>query len=236
MASDAEANPPATSKGSPGGSQGTAAQKARQDLVKEVSRVPIAWTVAMAVAALFTAVQIDRAANGEIAVSFGVGTETLVALALIWLPMLLRVFALVGGSFKAGGVEANLPGFLSHDDAIDLSVKTRQVTAATDEGERTAAAVDLQESIARLAVPALEPDDVLPNSVLTRLARSYERLRREMSPSSSRTAAMTRVVNEARVRASNAPKLAASKGGSLVRSTAQGDRIVGLALVQETAT
>jgi hypothetical protein len=43
---------------------------------------------------------------------------------------------------------------------------------------------------------------------------------------------MTRIVNEARVRAASAPGLAGQKGLKLLASPFQGDRIVGIALLQ----
>lgn len=204
-----------------------------QDLIKKVARVPVLWVIAMLVASVLTAVHVDRAANGDITVIFDVGNATLVALALIWLPMLLKVFALAGGSLKAGGVEANIPGVLSESDAIDLGVKARQVAGARDEAERTAAAVELEDSVARVTLPILGSTEALPDSVLAHLARTYERLRREMPAGAARTSAMTRIVSEASFRASTAPQEARSKALTLLHSPAQGDRLVGLALVQE---
>lgn len=205
-----------------------------QQLIKKVASVPRLWVIGMLVTALLTAVHVDRAPNGDFAVEFDVGNTTLVALALIWLPMLLKVFALAGGSFKAAGMEASVLGVLNESDAIDLGVKTRQVTGARDEAERAAAAVELEDWIARLTMPVLASSETLPDSVLEHLARSYERLRRDMPPSDARTSAMTRVVNEASFRASTAPAEARSKALNLLRSPAEGDRIVGLALTQET--
>ncbi|WP_153337812.1 hypothetical protein [Nocardioides sp. dk4132] len=190
--------------------------------------------VALLMTAVLTAVHVERAPNGDVTASFGVGSPTLIALGLIWLPMLLKVFALVGGSFKAAGVEAIVPGVLSEADAIELGVRTRQVTGARDEADRAAAAVELEDSIARLTLPVLSSGEALPDSVLSQLARSYEHLRREMPSGAARTSAMTRIVNEASFRASTAVTDARPKALRLLRSPAEGDRIVGLALTQET--
>lgn len=204
-----------------------------QDLIKKVARVPVVWVLAMVVSAVLTAVHVDRAANEDITVSFDVGAPTLVAMALIWMPMLLKVFALAGGSLKAGGVEANILGVLSEADAIDLGVKTRQMTGALNDAERTAAAVELEDFIARVTLPVLGRTEALPDSVIAHLARTYERLRRELPAGAARTSAMTRIVSEASFRASSAPDEARSKTLALLRSPAQGDRLVGLALTQE---
>lgn len=202
-------------------------------LVDRLAKPPTAWICVMLAAAILAALDIRRSPDGSYAIGFRVETASLVALALIWLPLFLRVFALVGGSVKAAGVEASVPGVLSQADAIDISVKARQVTSAGDEVERRAAAQDLEESVNRLALAA-DRDVTLGDAVLEQLAREYERLRRELPPGSRRTAAMTRIVNEARARAALAPRSAREAASQLLRSRRPGDRIVALGLTQET--
>jgi hypothetical protein len=52
----------------------------------------------------------------------------LVALALIWLPVLLRLLILTGGTFKAAGVEAAAPGLLGSDELVNLLTRAKAVT------------------------------------------------------------------------------------------------------------
>jgi hypothetical protein len=202
-------------------------------LLGRLAKPPAAWICVMLVAAVLAALDVKRSTHGDYAIGFHVRTASLVALALIWLPLLLRVFALVGGSFKAAGVEASVRGVLPQADAIEISVKARQVASAGDDVERRVAAQDLEELVNRLAV-ATDREVTLADSVLEQLGREYERLRRELPPGSRRTAAMTRVVNEARARAALAPRLARGAASGLLRSHRAGDRIVALGLAQET--
>ena len=205
------------------------------NLLKRTTSLPILWIIAMSIVAVLSAFDIQRTEGGDLSVQFTIGTTTLIALALIWLPMLLRVAAMLGGSVKAGGIEANIAGLLSQSEAIDLGVKARQISSAGTDSERTAAVQEFETSVARVTVTSLDAEEVLPESILSQLAQNYERLRRDMSPGAARTSAMTRIVNEARVRAASAPGRAKAKVPSLLKSSSQGERIVGLGLAQETA-
>ncbi|HEV7831698.1 MAG TPA: hypothetical protein VGP04_23275 [Pseudonocardiaceae bacterium] len=66
------------------------------------------------------------------------------------------------------------------------------------------------------------------------LAAQYEGLRRDSPAGPERTSAMTRIVNEARVRAASSLGTAARKAPKLLRSPSEGDRIIGLAFTQES--
>lgn len=187
----------------------------------------------MLLAAVLAAIDVRTDASGVYEFGFHVGQASLIALGLIWLPSLLKVFALVGGSIKAVGIEASVQGVLTRADAIDISVNARQVTSASDEEERRVAAQELEQVINRLVIPTVENASISEAS-LFQLARDYERLRRDHGPGSRRTSAMTRIVNESRVRASLAPEAALQQAGMWLQSNRPGDRIVGLGLTQET--
>lgn len=202
-------------------------------LLNEASKLPRTWVIVMSFVAAVATIDIDRAVNGGIQVGFEVDQTALIALALIWLPMLQRVFAMAGGSFKAGGMEANMHGVLSQPEAIELLTMARQVETATSDEERRRAAQALEESIDRVTASTLGQNVTMPDSVLAQLARSYEKIRLEMQPGGARTSAMSRIVNEARVRATADPHVAATRGLQLLGSRSQGDRIIGLALTQE---
>src|SRR5262245_17500091 len=81
--------------------------------VNESAQLPKAWLFSMIGVAILATLDVSRASGGSVTVAFKVGTTALIALALMWLPMLLRIFALAGGSVKAGGLEASMPGALS---------------------------------------------------------------------------------------------------------------------------
>lgn len=215
-------------------SRGAGLSDEAEILVAQLARPPVPWTLLMLLVAVVAAVNVSRSPAGTYAINFEVDAVSLIALSLIWLPLLVRVFALVGGSLKAAGMEASVPGMLSQSDAIAISVQARQVASAGDDTERRLAAHELEESVNRLAstepgVPALD------ETVLRQLALEYERLRRTLPPGNRRTSAMTRIVNEARTRAALAPQHAQQHARNLLASARPGDRIVGLGLAQETA-
>jgi hypothetical protein len=71
------------------------------------------------------------------------------------------------------------------------------------------------------------------NEVLDHLARRYKHVRNTQPRSPTRTIAMNQILNEARVRARAAPEAAANAALRLVNSTRPGDRVIGLALLQQ---
>ena len=165
-----------------------------------------------------------------------VGVLALVALALIWLPVLLRLLLLTGGSVKAGSVEASATGMFSKEHLMELLTRAKIVTTAQgDDENRRIAVAELDEAVTRLAFDTFDSRQSLDEGLLRRMAVEYERLRREDAPGPRRTSAMTRIVNEVRVRASSSIELSRKLAGGLLRSASQGERMVGLALTQETA-
>ena len=161
----------------------------------------------------------------------------LVALALIWLPPLLRLLALTGGSLKAGGVEASAVGMFPRDELVELLTRAKAVTSMSGEADDGDVAIaELNAAVDKVAFDVLDSASSLDDNVLRRLALEYERLRRETPPGPARTSAMTRIVNEARVRAASSLQVAKTKAQRLLRSPSQGDRIVGLALAQEAVS
>lgn len=191
----------------------------------------------MVIVAVVSAVDVTRAANGDVAVQFGVETATIGAIALIWLPALLRLLSLTGGSLKAAGVEASASGLLSADDLIDTLATIRTGTEQVEKGSAEAAdptevARKVNAEVARIAEKYLPPEEAINETALDAIARRYEEIRRTPR-GRDRTIAMTRCVNETRVRAKAAPASARDRALRLLSSGLDGDRIVGLALTQE---
>ncbi len=192
----------------------------------------------MVLVAVLTSISVTRAQDGRYVVaSISVGTLALVSLALIWLPPVLRLLLLTGGSLKAGGMEASTGGLFTREQLMELLTRAKAVTTARDDDENAATAIaDLEAEIDRLAFDALDSTETLSSDALHGLALSYERLRRDTMPGPKRTSAMTKIVNEVRVRAATSPSRATSQALRLLQSNSEGDRIVGLALTQEAAS
>jgi hypothetical protein len=204
------------------------------ELLEVVWQVPHRWIWLMVLCAVLASVDLTRAANGSLSFTVDVGPLAIVSVALIWLPALLRLLVLTGGTVKAGSIEASAQGLLSQDDLFELATRTKAVvvSAQGDEATRSVAIAELDATVDRVAQGALRPTESL-HDALRPLTQQYERLRRDTPPGPQRTSAMTRLMNEARVRAAASPDVARSLALEFVGSTAPGERIIGLALVQE---
>ena len=144
--------------------------------------IPPLWAIAMVIVAIVSAVDVTRAANGDVSVHVGVGTVTIGAIALIWLPALLRLLSLTGGSLKAAGVEASAGGLLSTDDLIDtlttIRTGTEQLDQPSAEGRshRDRPQGERRGQPDRRALPP--PKEAINDEALSAIARRYEEIRR----------------------------------------------------------
>lgn len=201
--------------------------------------IPPVWSVTMAGLALVSCFAVSRPASGGLEIDFAVSGITLGALALIWLPALLRLLALTGGRLKAAGVEASSAGlFGSPEDLIDRLASIRTVT---EEAERKApeaseALRGVEIEVDQIASEYLGQAGAVNGPAIEALARAYEELREKLPPGDHRTNRMTQIVNEARVRAQADPAEAERRIPSLLRSKRSGERIVGLAFTQDAPT
>ena len=179
----------------------------------------------MVLVAVLTSISVTRSKDGQYAVtSISVGALALVALALIWLPPILRLLLLTGGSVKTGGMEASAGGLFTREQLMELLTRAKAVTTAREDDENAAIAIaDLAAEIDRLAFDALDSNETLSAEALRELALHYEHLRRDTPPGPQRTSAMTKIVNEVRVRAATSPHRAASRALSLLESRSEGD-------------
>jgi hypothetical protein len=203
-----------------------------------VMHVPPLWAIAMVIVAVVSAVDLSRAPNGDLAFHVGVDVVAIGAIALIWLPALLRLLSITGGSLKAAGVEASAGGLLSSSDLIDTLANIRTGTEQLDKDSPDAAdptevARKVNAEVNRIAEHYLPPEEAINDEALSAIARRYEEIRRTQPAGHDRTVAMTRCVNEARVRAKADRGAARDRAMRLLPSGAAGDRIVGLALIEE---
>lgn len=208
-----------------------------EDLVRVVWQVPKQWIALMIALAVLSSVHVHGGTSGDYAVDISVGTLAIVAVGLIWLPALLRLLLLTGGSLKAGGVEAAAAGMFTREQLMDVMTTAKAVTTLREDeiDAGRSAIAELGSAVDRLAYDVLDSAHSLSSDVLKGLAMDYERLRRDSAPGPLRTSAMTRIVNETRVRAASSKDMAGAKATQLLRSRSQGERIVGLALTQESA-
>jgi hypothetical protein len=203
-------------------------------LLDAVLVTPRLWVLGMAILGLASCFSIDHPASGGVRVEFGVSTTSIGLFALIWLPAALRLLALTGGKFKAAGIEASSDGLLGNSE--DLIERLAGVRSAAEEIElRSPGRPNMGMVTQRIddIAERFVATDAISSEIVTRLANEYEEIRRRMNSGDDRTVQMTRVVNEARVRASADRPRARDYSLFLVRSDGGGRRIVGLAFLQE---
>lgn len=204
-----------------------------------VMKVSKGWAVLVGLVAMASCLKLSHPAGGGFGIEFAVTATTLGVIALLWLPSLIRAWSLAGGKLEAAGLAASSEGLLgSPEDLINrlTGIKTTAGSVSEkvkDQAPEVAVALrGLDQEVDQMATEYLVGVDAVSDSAIRALGRHYERLREVMPPSDTRTVEMTRVVNEARVRAEADPETAAKWGEQLVLSEEQGRRIVGLAFLQ----
>jgi hypothetical protein len=165
-----------------------------------VATVPKPWCGLILVAAFVSTLEVTLS-PGAWSAKFSVSSVTVAVLGLLWLPVLIKVLALAGGSMKTPAGEATSGGLIEVIRALAPEAKREalpSVIAALGSGpdaERSdvkALRTDLEEQLSTIPI---DPDHARVR--LRDLASQYEKIR-EASPSGPfRTFNMTRLVAEA---------------------------------------
>jgi hypothetical protein len=151
------------------------------------------------------------------------------------LSIVKAIVARHGGEVRAAGVEASTGGLLAQPEQVITDLSSIRAQAEQLEFEHPSArgsARKVEAEVSRMAASYLRGVETLSGEAIAELARAYEETRASMEPGDARTERMTRIVNEARVRADGDPGAAGVTGLDLLRAPGEGDRIVGLALLQ----
>jgi hypothetical protein len=209
-----------------------------EGLLAVVMQIPPLWMAVITVVALLSSVEIDHASENGWGVHFEISAITLGAVALVWLPALLRLLSLTGGKLKGAGLEVSSEGLMGSPERMisDLTVirsEAEEVTRRSPSLETEHMSRGIQHQVDLMASEYLGAARAVSTEAIQRLSAEYEAVRSRMPSGDARTIEMTRIVNEARVRASANRDAAARAAGKLLRSRREGDRIVGLAFVQE---
>lgn len=205
--------------------------------------VPPVWAIIVILAALLSAFEVVWKEGETIQVAVRVTGFTAAILGLVWLPSLLRTWALVGGNLKTSVGEASSPGILESliprlqpDAAL---ATTAAVAAAAEQAETEASPAErpeLRRIVATLDATVDAP--VMDRSAAVQrvktLAAQYDALRENVPSGRDRTRLMTQIVFEARAlaRAGLDPPTAVAT----FRPASNGERVTGLALVQGAPT
>lgn len=210
-----------------------------QGVARIAMTVPKPWIVAMAIAAVLSALHVSVTAQGDVSGSFGPSALTGILIALVWLPALVRVVAIAGGGVKTPAGEASTGGLLAvlgllepetkRDTLPSLIAALSSPEVVVDPERRTVVRPirqDLEMQLAAAAVPAIGVREQL-----AAYAKQYEQVR-QTAPSRDRTLRMTTLMAEARA-AARATPLALIDLRHMLSSDSDGERVIALALAQD---
>jgi hypothetical protein len=191
--------------------------------------IPRLWLLVTSVAIVVSLLEVTRTAEGAYTVSFRLTWVTVLLLALVWLPFLLKVLALSGGGLKALGGEASFVGLSDFLSQLSPEIE-RQVLpsliAATKRTEETSTETD------RERLQKLRKDLEARLATLLEIGAKYEELRSEEAPSRMRTIEFTQMIAEARERARDTD-VTAEEARELFKQHSHGARFTVIALAQE---
>jgi len=226
-----------------------AAEKISIDKIKELMAIilpiPRWWLFGIATVFVFSSFEIKRTDSGLFAGSFRISGVGLALLALVWLPVLLKLIGLTGIGLKTSGVEASTGGLLELLKALDPSAQREtlpSVIAALEvaEAENVTAAKPAAQELKRELQNQLASLPVLPKGVaqareeLEKYAREYEQLRRDMSSGSARTIRMTALVSRMMALA-NQCQFKPEELKELFDKGNEGDRLAAIAMAAASA-
>jgi hypothetical protein len=202
-----------------------------------VRRIPAWWLVLVLALAAVSCVDVEYAL-GDWSLKFRVTGVTAAILATVWLPSVVALLILAGGSAKTPAGDFSTGGLLAALTSLPESAQKEAlppVIAALDtaEGRRIAArspeAAEARDELER-RLDSLPTDHDEAVRQLENLASEYEVLRRSLPPGRDRTYRMTLVLTRARALGRQAGLEAPDVHSMLLGS--DGERIVGLAVAQ----
>jgi len=191
--------------------------------------IPRLWLQVTSIAIVLSLFEVTRTAEGPYTVSFRLTSVSVLLLALVWLPFLLKVLALSGGGLKALGGEASVVGLSDFLSQLSPEVE-RQVLpsliAATKRTEETSTEPD------RERLQKLREDLEARLAELSKTAEAYGKLRETMPPGPARTSEFVNIFEEARARAKNV-NIDAEEASEIFERDTHEDRIKVMAIAQE---
>ncbi len=191
--------------------------------------IPRLWILVTSVATVISLFEITPTAGGPYAVSFRLTWVTVLLLALVWLPFLLKVLALSGGGLKAFGGEATLGGLgeiLSQLSPEEERQVLPSLIAATKRAEETSTEPEREK------LTKLREDLEERLAALFETGTLYEKLRSDMPSGPARTAELEKVMAKARAIAKDTD-VSAQEAEELFDPGSQGNRMAAVALAQE---
>ncbi len=200
---------------------------------------PRAWLVILGVAVILSLFEVTRNAEGTYVVNFRLTAITVLLVALVWLPFLLKVLALTGGGLKTAAGEASVGGMEHLLSLLDPGTKREVLStyvAAVDVAESRLPAADqprlrdLRQGLEH-QLASLPPESQQARAKLDDLAKLYEATRTAMPSGPERTLKMSSIVAQARAIAAQA-RYEPMEMTDLIAQDSPGTRVMALAVVQ----
>jgi hypothetical protein len=205
-------------------------QENKKSIGEIVLSIPLLWIAVVSVATFVSLFQVTRTPEGLYEVSFSLTWVTVLLLALIWLPILVKGLVISGGVLKALGGEASFVGLKDLLSQLSPEVGSEvlpPLIAATKRAEETATGSE------REGLQKLRKDLQAQLAALLEIGARYEEIREKESPGPNRTSKFSKQFAEARERVRDT-EMDVETANELFERGSQGDRLVVIALAQET--
>jgi len=176
-----------------------------KDLLDRLVYAPRAWVYPILLACVLSAFAVNYDTENGWAVGMQVSSVTVSMLALLWLPTLLRVIALTGGSLKSPVGEGSVGGLLANLRASSSALAALEI-AEESVGEDDPKAEILREMRREVEASTERrvPGQVVARQRLNEIAEEYEQIRLRERGGHSRTARMSSLMQEVRALAAAA--------------------------------
>lgn len=206
-------------------------------LLRTILRLPKNWLRASVFLAILSLFDVSWTQASGLAYSFRVTNTTVLFLAVVWLPALLQIFALVGGAIRTPAGELSSPGIEQLLQLVDPETKEEAIGALKVVLERAEESVPLAKRLeVRQAQQQLDEEYLSTISSeqarqeLNHLAQRYQKLRE--APSGTRRNFLVEAL--AGVMRALTPKAQLSEAeiNAHLQSQHQGQRIVGISSME----
>jgi hypothetical protein len=206
-------------------------------LLKTILHLPRNWLMASVLFAFVSLFDLSWTKQTGFSFAFRVTTTTVLLIAVIWIPALLQLFALVGGAIKTPAGELSSPGIEQLLQRVDSETKDEAIGAlkvVLERAEERAPAEDLPN--VRQARQQLDEKYAAPLSVeqarreLNQLADRFQEL--QQSPSGTRRNFLMEALAGGMRTLVLKAKLSATEINSYLQSEHPGQRLAALSLLK----
>jgi hypothetical protein len=201
-------------------------------LLRRIIHIPKTWLIISIIFIVLSTVQVNK--SDKLTVKFEVTSTTAVFLALVWLPSVLKIFALTGGAIKTPAGEitgSSMMPMLQSLTGDTLGFLIEQTKLAEDVAppqqqlEMRQIRHEWQKEYAS-RVPISEA-----RRQMERLSQRYKELRSSMPAGAKRTFEMESIAGRMRALAPEV-NFSAEEVDHLLKSPDQGKRLLGLSVVE----